>query len=192
MSLRHLSLAASVLLCGFTLAAAASPIKYDVTLTSTGGQTVNGYFDYDSSLPSYLEITGYSFNMSGLTNEITTNGVAGGVALNAITLDPSDTHFSPSGDPWDLTFANSNDSVQLTIAFTGFPGTLDTHYSQFYITDQDGGIAGLNFATGSAVAAVPEPPTGLLTLTGGLLLLAGLTWYERRNLAAASLEVPAP
>jgi hypothetical protein len=96
MSLRHLSLAASVLLCGFTLAAAASPIKYDVTLTSTGGQTVNGYFDYDSSLPSYLEITGYSFNMSGLTNEITTNGVAGGVALNAITLDPSDTHFLPA------------------------------------------------------------------------------------------------
>ena len=43
------------------------------------------------------------------------------------------------------------------------------------------------FSSGSVTVVTPEPPGWILGLTGGLLLLAGYFWFERRR-AFASLS----
>lgn len=189
-------------LFALTLTAAASPLKWDITLTSTGGQTVSGFLQYDPSQAfNSLNVTDWSFNLD-VTNEITTNGVGFGAALNPIgsggyTLNASNASLSPAqygSNAFDLLAVNTNASGstilnQLSFTLTGYPGQLNTGYSAFFIqnegTNSDGSTkwAGVNFASGSSVLVTPEPSSWVLGTTGVLLLLGVSGWKRRRTAA---------
>lgn len=85
---------------------------------------------------------------------------------------------------------NTGYSAQLLFDFNAIPGTFNTQNgnnafavfldssSNFYPQND------YSWVSGSAVEATPEPASVVLGLTGGLMLLAGFFWSERRRQAA--------
>jgi|GEM_PF-5910593 len=177
MTLRRFALSLPVVLSLFALAAMASPIQYLITLTSTGGQTVSGTVTYDSTTQT---VSQFSFDIN-VTDEF---GL--GHATQPVTLDNSNAIFQgAAGFPLDWTFDNQfNDNPtysQLTFDFSSIPGTSLANFGQFFVQDNPGD-AGVNFVSGTAVVATPEPATWALLGTG-LLLMGGLIYSERRRAA---------
>lgn len=175
MTLRRFALQLSLLISFFALAAVASPIQYAITLTSTGGQTVSGTVTYDSVTQA---VSQFYFDIN-VTDEF---GL--GHSTQPVILDNSNAIFQgTAGNPLDFTFDNQFNDIptysQLTFYFTSLPGNTLANFGQFFVQDNPGD-AGVNFVSGTAVVATPEPATWALCGTG-LLLFGGLLFAERRR-----------
>jgi hypothetical protein len=191
-------------LAGFAVAAAASPVVYNVTDTMTNYSStwnIAGNLSFcDGSLCGWTfdfsQLAGQPGGVQGYPNfaPIDANGSYVLSNLNTV-LNPSSnsTHFyfdAYAGDGTSVAMNSNLQSVAFDLIFSSFPGALiqdgSGAYGQFgeEITNS-GCTCTAAFGTGGyAVLATPEPPSGLLLASG--LALAGIAflWFERRRVAS--------
>lgn len=79
--------------------------------------------------------------------------------------------------------SNTGYSTQLFFNFNAIPGTFNTQggnnvYAEFTSNSLQNDYS---WVGGSATLATPEPASVVFALTGGLMLLAGFFWQERRK-----------
>lgn len=177
MSLRRLALLVPALLGAFALSAFANPIQYAITLNTAGGQVVTGTVTYDANTQT---VSQWYFDIN-VTDEFGFGHSTQPVVLTS--ADGNSIFQGTSGNPLDFSFDNQFNNVptysQLTFYFTSLPGNTLANFGQFFVQDNPGD-AGVNFVSGTAVVATPEPATWALCGTG-LLLFGGLLYTERRR-----------
>ncbi|HUX67585.1 MAG TPA: hypothetical protein VMV31_08845 [Terriglobales bacterium] len=140
---------------------------------------------------------GYSCQLGGLSAFST---IGDGYLLTGRASDSSDTQ---AGDDSFMTYSGGlsntivssagmqNDSsvlsTELLFNFNSIPGSFNTSGPNVYAAFiSNGNQNDYQWVSGSAALATPEPPSLVLTLTGGLLLIAGFAWYEQRRKLVAS------
>lgn len=200
MQLRKLALFGALLAtCAVT--AAASPFTYTFTATSQNGITFTGGFDLAGG-----QITNFSFDFTpGINHDSDLNN---GVLLHPIdntgsyVMDNSNTGINCNNNCGAgyynfVTYAGSGTAgtgvtgsgLNLTFSL-GVPGSLKFGgYSTFNQNPPSGGAVSNftdYFQAGGAALATPEPATWALSLTGGVFLLAGYLWMERRRVETAA------
>lgn len=186
---------ATALVGAFALTAAASPIVYNFSATSTNGVTFTGTFDLDGGV-----ITTYSFDFSAGKNLDSDQN--NGVLLHPIdstgsyVMDNSNSYMNCNnncGAGYYNFLANSGSGTagtgitgsELNLTFVSIPGSLK--FQGYSVLDQNpasgGAVANFTdyFTAGGAALATPEPATWALSLTGGLGLLGAFFWLERRR-----------
>ncbi|HEY8054618.1 MAG TPA: hypothetical protein VIE13_01765 [Terriglobales bacterium] len=204
---KSLLLALGCLLLCSVAARADSLYLFNGTLeTTSGNKTVTGQFTWNGNFVTSWDLDfsqlagtcGWYCQLGGL-QPFTTLGNGYEVIGNA-----SDSNGSAAGDNSYLSYSggvtntiltvsgyNNNNtaySTQLGFDFNSVPGSFNTlgGNNQWAAFISSGLQNDYMWAGGSATLATPEPASVVLGLTGGLMLLAGFFWQERRRHASGS------
>jgi len=173
--------------------------------TTSGNKAITGQFTWNGT-----HITSWSLDFGNLAGTCGYFCQLGGLSAFStigdgylLTGHASDTTDTQAGDDSFMSFNggltntilsvagmqndNSTLSTQLLFDFNSIPGSFNTNGPNVYAAfSSNGNQNDYQWASGSAALATPEPPSLVLTLTGGLLLVAGVAWYEQRRKLVAS------
>ena len=202
---KSLLLALGCLLLCSVAARADSLYLFNGTLSTTSGnKAVTGTFtwsgshitSWDLDFSALAGTCGYSCQLGGLY-AVTTLGngyVTVGTSADVNGTDANhNSYMSYDGGLTNTILANDGSAnnttgydTQLAFDFNAIPGTFNTMggnnaYAEF--VEPSGNQNDYLWVGGSATLATPEPASVVFTLTGGLMLLAGFFWRERRKQA---------
>jgi hypothetical protein len=169
--------------------------------TTAGNKTVTGQFTWDGA-----NITSWNLDFSALAGTCGFYCQLGG--LQAFTTlgngyqligTAADSNGSGAGDNSYMSYQgglnntiisyfgsnnNTNYGTQLYFDFNAIPGSFNASNSGSWLEfDSQFNQNDYEWVSGSAVEATPEPASVVFGLTGGLMLLAGFFWQERRKQA---------
>lgn len=197
---KYLLTVACFLLLGGIAAHADSLYAFNGTVsTNSGAKSVTGTFTWNGST-----ITSWNLDFSQLAGTCgyycqfamaPFSTIGNGYILAGHSSDTNDT---ASGDDSYASYQSGQTNTILSIAGmqndsavystqTGFnfnPNwTFNLSGPNVYaeVTLSNGNQDDFEWTGGGATLLSPEPPSAVLMLTGGLLLMAGFTWYERRR-----------